>query len=82
MQIVWGDAFRTIGTLILPAVNSLIKGLAKVGEYAKVAAQAIARVFGKEIDSTEQASDNISEAVSNQEDLAKATEQTTKAAPA
>lgn len=80
MQIVWGDAFRTIGTLILPAVNSLIKGLAKVGEYAKVAAQAIARVFGKEIDSTEQASDNISEAVSNQEDLAKATEQTTKAA--
>lgn len=80
MQIVWGDAFRTIGTLILPAVNSLIKGLAKVGEYAKVAAQAIARVFGKEIDSTEQTSDNISEAVSNQEDLAKATEQTTKAA--
>lgn len=80
MQIVWGDAFRTIGTLVLPAVNSLIKGLAKVGEYAKVAAQAIARVFGKEIDSTEQTSDNISEAVSNQEDLAKATEQTTKAA--
>ena len=80
MQIVWGDAFRTIGTLILPAVNSLIKGLAKVGEYAKVAAQAIARVFGKEIDSTEQTSDNISEAVSNQEDLTKATEQTTKAA--
>lgn len=80
MQIVWGDAFRTIGTLILPAVNSLIKGLAKVGEYAKVAAQAIARVFGKEIDSTEQTSDNISEAVNNQEDLAKATEQTTKAA--
>lgn len=80
MQIVWGDAFRTIGTLILPAVNSLIKGLAKVGEYAKIAAQAIARVFGKEIDSTAQTSDNISEAVSNQEDLAKATEQTTKAA--
>ena len=80
MQIVWGDAFRTIGTLILPAINSLIKGLAKVGEYAKVAAQAIARVFGKEIDSTEQTSDNISEAVSNQEDLAKATEKTTKAA--
>lgn len=80
MQIVWGDAFRTIGTLILPAVNSLIKGLAKVGEYAKIAAQAIARVFGKEIDSTEQTSDNISEAVSNQEDLTKATEQTTKAA--
>ena len=80
MQIVWGDAFRTIGTLILPAVNSLIKGLAKVGEYAKVAAQAIARVFGKEIDSTEQTSDNISEAVSNQEDLAKVTEKTTKAA--
>lgn len=80
MQIVWGDAFRTIGTLILPAVNSLIKGLAKVGEYAKVAAQAIARVFGKEIDGTEQTSANISEAVSNQEDLTKATEQTTKAA--
>ena len=80
MQIVWGDAFRTIGTLILPAVNSLIKGLAKVGEYAKVAAQSIARMFGKEIDSSAETASNISTAVDNQNDLTEATKETTKAA--
>ena len=80
MQIVWGDAFRTIGTLILPAVNSLIKGLAKVGEYAKVAAQSIARMFGKEIDSSAETSSNISTAVDNQNDLTESTKETTKAA--
>lgn len=79
MQIVWGDAFRTIGTLILPAVNSLIKGLTKVGEYAKAAAQAIARMFGKEIDSSEETSKNIENSVENQNDLTQATEETTKA---
>ena len=80
MQIVWGDAFRTIGTLILPAVNTLIKGLTKIGEYAKVAAQAIARMFGKEIDSSAETASNISTAVDNQNDLTEATKETTKAA--
>ena len=80
MQIVWGDAFRTIGTLILPAVNSLIKGLAKVGEYAKVAAQSIARMFGKEIDSSAETASNMSTAVDKQNDLTEATKETTKAA--
>ena len=80
MQIVWGDAFRTIGTLILPAVSSLIKGLAKVGEYAKAAAQSIARMFGKEIDSSAETASNISTAVDNQNDLTEATKETTKAA--
>lgn len=79
MQIVWGDAFRTIGTLVLPTVNSLIKGLTKVGEYAKAAAQAIARMFGKEIDSSEETSKNIENSVKNQNDLTQATEETTKA---
>lgn len=80
MQIVWGDAFRTIGTLILPAVNSLIKGLAKVGEYAKIAAQAIARMFGKEIDSSAETAENINKAVDNQDALTDATKETAKAA--
>lgn len=80
MQVIWGDAFRTIGTLILPAVNSFIKGLAKVGEYAKVAAQSIARMFGKEIDSSAETASNISTAVDNQNDLTEATKETTKAA--
>ena len=79
MQVIWGDAFRTIGTLILPAVNSLIKGLAKVGEYAKVAAQFIARMFGKEIDSSAETASNISTAVDNQNDLTEAVEDTNKA---
>lgn len=79
MQVVWGDAFRTIGTLILPAVNSLIKGLAKVGEYAKVAAQSIALMFGKEIDSSAETASNISTAVDNQNALTEAVEDTNKA---
>lgn len=79
MQVIWGDAFRTIGTLILPAVNSLIKGLAKVGEYAKVAAQSIAQMFGKEIDSSAETASNISTAVDNQNDLTEAVEETAKA---
>ena len=79
MQVIWGDAFRTIGTLILPAVNLLIKGLAKVGEYAKVAAQSIALMFGKEIDSSAETASNISTAVDNQNDLTEAVEDTNKA---
>lgn len=79
MQVIWGDAFRTIGTLILPAVNSLIKGLAKVGEYARVAAQSIAQMFGKEIDSSAETASNISTAVDNQNDLTEAVEDTNKA---
>ena len=80
MKIVWGDAFRTIGTLILPAVNSLIKGLTYVANYAKIAAQAVARLFGKEINSSAETASNISEAVDNQNDLTQATKETTKAA--
>lgn len=80
MQIVWGDAFRTIGTLVLPAVNKMIKGLSTVAGYAKVAAQSIARMFGKEIDSSAETASNISTAVDNQNDLTEATKETTKAA--
>lgn len=80
MKIVWGDAFRTIGTLVLPAVNNLIKGLSTVANYAKIAAQSIARLFGKEIDSSEETANNIGEAVDNQDDLTQATKETTKAA--
>lgn len=80
MQIVWGDAFRTIGTLILPAINTLIKGLTTVAKYAKAAAQAIARMFGKEIDSSKETSNNISESVDNQNQLTDAVKETTKAA--
>lgn len=80
MQIVWGDAFRTIGTLILPAINTLIKGLTTVAQYAKAAAQAIARMFGKEIDSSKETSNNISESVDSQNQLTDAVKETTKAA--
>lgn len=80
MQIVFGDAFRTIGTLILPAINTLIKGLTTVAQYAKAAAQAIARMFGKEIDSSKETSNNISESVDSQNQLTDAVKETTKAA--
>ena len=52
MKTAFGEAFISIGTLILPAINTLIKGLTYVANLAKVAAVNIAALFGKKIDTT------------------------------
>ena len=79
MQIQWGEAFKTLGTLVLPAVNQLISGLTKVGKLAAQASKQIAKLFGKEIDTTDNISNNISNAVENQNDLTEAVKDTNKA---
>ena len=79
MQIQWGEAFKTIGTLVLPAVNTLISGLTKVAEIAAQATKQVAKLFGYEIDTTSDVTDNISESVDNQNDLTEAVKETNKA---
>lgn len=79
MQATFGEAFKTIGTLILPAINTLITGLTKVAALAKQAAVNIAAMFGKEIDTSSGVSDNIQQSVSNQNDLTDAVKETEKA---
>lgn len=52
VKITFGEAFMTIGTLVLPAINTLVKGLSYVANLAKAAAVNIAALFGKKIDTT------------------------------
>ena len=50
MQTVFGEAFMTIGSLVLPVINSIIVGLTKVAEAARAVAQWIYKAFtGKEL---------------------------------
>ena len=79
MQARFGEAFKAIVTLILPAIESLIAGLTKVAELAKQAAVHIAAMFGKEIDTSSGVSDNIEQSVSNQNALTDAVKETEKA---
>lgn len=76
MQRIFGEAFMMIGTLILPAINTLINGLTKVAEFAKVAASSIYELFtGKKFneqeESTKQVATNIQQQAENQEELNK-----------
>lgn len=45
VQVTFGEAFMTIGTLVLPVVNKVIKGISKIAEVAKIAAQWIYKAF-------------------------------------
>lgn len=54
MQTIFGEAFMTIGVLVLPVINSIIDGLTKVAEAARVVAQWIYKAFtGKELKTTQ-----------------------------
>lgn len=54
MSAMFGEAFMAIGTLVLPVINSIIVGLTKVAQVARVAAQWIYKIFtGKELKVTQ-----------------------------
>ena len=54
MAAIFGEAFMAIGTLVLPVINSIIVGLTKVAQVARVAAQWIYKLFtGKELKVTQ-----------------------------
>ena len=87
MQRVFGQAFVAIGTLILPAVNTLIAGMTKLANIASVAAQSIYKMFtGKtlEIGQTESVVSNLggasTDAAGGMSELGDATEKAGKQA--
>ena len=54
MATIFGEAFMAIGLLVLPVINSIIIGLTKVAEAARVVAQWIYKAFtGKELKTTQ-----------------------------
>ena len=54
MATIFGEAFMAIGLLVLPVINSIIVGLTKVAEAARVVAQWIYKAFtGKELKTTQ-----------------------------
>ncbi len=65
MQTVFGDAFMTIGVLVLPVINNIIAGLTKVAQAAQVVAQWIYKAFtGKELKSSTNATQSQATALS------------------
>lgn len=65
MATIFGEAFMAIGTLVLPVINSIIVGLTKVAEAARVVAQWIYKAFtGKELKSSTSATQNQAVALS------------------
>lgn len=87
-QSVLGEAFIAIGTLVLPAINTIITALTKLAEITRNVAQLIYKAFtGKELKTTQaQASAiadvgvNSADASKGVEDLGNATEQAGKKA--
>lgn len=65
MQTVFGEAFMTIGVLVLPTINNIIAGLTKVAQAAQVVAQWIYKAFtGKELKSSANATQSQATALS------------------
>lgn len=65
MQTVFGEAFMTIGVLVLPVINNIIVGLTKVAQAAQIVAQWIYKAFtGKELKSSTNATQSQATALS------------------
>lgn len=65
MATIFGEAFMAIGSLVLPVINSIIVGLTKVAEAARVVAQWIYKAFtGKELKTSTTATQNQATALS------------------
>ncbi len=88
MQRIFGEAFMTIGTLVLPIINKTIEGLTRVAEAARIVAQWIYKAFtGKEIKTIQSQGASFSsvgaeaiEAANGIEELGNATEKAGKQA--
>lgn len=76
-----GKTVITVGSLLLPLLNSAISGLTKIAELSQIIAKSVYKMFtGKELNVEQSISEAsaINEAVSNQEDLTDATKETAK----
>lgn len=76
MQTTFGEAFIVLGQLVLPVVNAIVKGLTSIANITKVAFTNLAALFGKEIatgeEETNQTAQNIEQQTENQKELNKA----------
>ena len=76
MQTTFGDAFIVLGQLVLPVINAVVKGLTSIANITKVAFTNLAALFGKEIttgeEKTNQTAQNIEQQTENQKELNKA----------
>lgn len=76
MQTTFGDAFIVLGQLVLPVVNAVVKGLTSIANITKAAFTNLAALFGKEIatgeEKTNQTAQNIEQQTENQKELNKA----------
>lgn len=79
VQTTFGEAFITIGELLLPVINALVKSLSYVAQAAKNAAQNIAGLFGRTISDTQDQAESIKNAVDYQNSLTDAIEETADA---
>lgn len=62
---IFGEAFMSVGLLVLPIINSIIAGLTEVAEAARTVAQWIYKAFtGKELKSSTTATQNQATALS------------------
>lgn len=76
-----GEAFITLGSLFLPALQVLANSLSKVASIAQVAAANIAQIFGKKTEKqTDKAAKSTKNTVKNIEDITEATKEAGKAA--
>lgn len=66
MQAIFGEAFIAVGTLVLPVINSIISGLTKLAEMARVVAQWIYKAFtGKELKTSASTTQSQADALSS-----------------
>lgn len=77
----FGAAYTQLAILFIPALQVLASLLSKVSQIARAAAQKIASIFGKEVTTgTEKTNENISTSVEGMEDLTEETKKAGKAA--
>ena len=77
----FGAAYTQLAILFIPALQVLASLLSKVSQIARAAAQKIASIFGKEVTTgTEKTDENISTSVEGMEDLTEETKKAGKAA--
>lgn len=79
MQATFGEAFKSIATLFLPVINTIIDGLSEVARYAKAVSSLITELFSgrkSSADTAQKEADAVKATTDNQKELTSAVKQT------
>lgn len=82
VKIQFGETFKAVGTLVLPVINAVIKGLGYIAQLLQSLSSGVYKLFtGQELfaKETENAKDQINGAVGEQEELTEEIEKSKKA---